>query len=40
MPQRVTLPETVHTSKGCLIASVLFFLGIIAVLVYAAVKIA
>ena len=38
MPQRVTLPENAHTPKGYMIASVIFFLGIIGLLVYAAIQ--
>ena len=40
MPQRVTLPEGTRTPKGCMIGSVIFFLLIIGLLVYAAIRIA
>lgn len=40
MPQRITLSKNENQPKGCLIASAIFFIGLIALLVYAAVQIA
>ena len=40
MPQRIIPSENARQPKGCLIASAIFFIGLVALFIYAAVQVA